>query len=308
MLVSVIIPTLDRPKLLLRAIDSVLRQTHHEIEVIVVIDRPSPETLSAVQTVGDSRLRLIANPHPTTAGGARNVGADHAAGEWIAFLDDDDEWLPNKLEQQLAFAAGRPLALFTCLSRVVTPSATYVWPSVIFDNSNPIDEYLFDRISMSAGWGGIQTSTFLLPRKLFEKVRFNVDSPHDDWEFVLRLSKEAGVPIETGPEVLVVNYFEEARPSLAARSSSWLNSLRWIEGVRPIVTPRAYSGFCLGAVGSRAAREGAYKAFPDLLHRAFRDGSPGLRQILPFLAYWLMPFGIQRRLRGEFRRARVTPN
>jgi hypothetical protein len=158
------------------------------------------------------------------------------------------------------------------------------------------------------GWGGIQTSSFLLPRKLFEKVHFNVDSPHDDWEFVLRLSKEAGAPIETVPEVLVVNYFEEARPSLTARSSSWLSSLRWIESVRPIVTRRAYSGFCLGAVGSRAAREGAYKAFPDLLRRAFRDGSPGLRQILPFLAYWLIPLGFQRQLRGEFRRARITPN
>jgi glycosyltransferase involved in cell wall biosynthesis len=308
MLVSVIIPTLDRPKLLLRAIDSVLRQTHHDIEAIVVVDRPSLETLAAVQTVSDSRLRLIVNPHPTSAGGARNIGADHAAGEWIAFLDDDDEWLPNKLEKQLAFAAGRPPALLSCLSRVVTPHASYVWPQVIFDNYRPVDEYLFDRITLSAGWGGIQTSSFLLPRKLFEMVRFNIDSPHDDWEFVLRLSKQAGAPIETVPEVLLVNYFEDARPSLTARSSSWLSSLRWIEGMRPILTRRAYSGFCLGAVGSRAAREGAYKAFPDLLQRAFRNGSPRLGQILSFLAYWLTPLGIQRQLRSEFRRARTTPN
>ena len=49
MLVSVVIPTLNRPKLLLRAIDSVLRQTHQEIEVIVVVDRPDPDTVSAVQ-------------------------------------------------------------------------------------------------------------------------------------------------------------------------------------------------------------------------------------------------------------------
>jgi glycosyltransferase involved in cell wall biosynthesis len=301
MLVSVVIPTLDRPKLLLRAISSVLRQTHHDIEVIVVVDRPSLETLAAVRSVADCRLRLIVNPHPTTAGGARNVGVDHAAGEWIAFLDDDDEWLPNKLEFQLAFAAGRPPALLSCLSRVVTPYAIYVWPRVIFDNSCPIDEYLFDRMTLSAGWGGIQTSSFLLPRKLFEKVRFNIDSPHDDWEFVLRLSKQAGAPIETIPEVLVVNYFEEARPSLTARSSSWVASLRWIDNMLPFLTRRAYSGFCLGAVASRAAREGAYMAFPELLHKAFRNGSPGPRQIVPFLAYWLTPLGIQRQLRAVFR-------
>ena len=59
MLVSVVIPTLDRPKLLLRAIDSVLCQTHQEIEVIVVVDEPDPDTVSAVQSVDDPRLQLI---------------------------------------------------------------------------------------------------------------------------------------------------------------------------------------------------------------------------------------------------------
>jgi len=111
-------------------------------------------------------------------------------------------------------------------------------------------------------------------RWLFDNVRFNVESPHDDWEFVLRLSKQAEASIDTVPEVLVVLYFEEERLSLTTRTSSWSASLRWLEGIRPILTRRAYSGFCLGVVGSRAAREGAYKAFPELLHRAFRNGSP----------------------------------
>jgi glycosyltransferase involved in cell wall biosynthesis len=301
MLVSVIIPTLDRPKLLLRAIDSVLRQTYEKFEVIVVVDRPDPDTIAAVRAVDDPRVRLVVNPRPSTAAGARNAGADHARGEWIAFLDDDDEWLPSKLERQLAYSSGRPPALLSCLSRVVTPTATYVWPQVIFDNSSPIDEYLFDRRSPLGGWGFIQTSSYLLPRWLFDKVRFNVESPHDDWEFVLRLSKQAGVSIETVPEVLVVLYFEEERPSLTTRTSSWSASLRWLEGVQPILTRRGYSGFCLGVVGSRAARERAYKAFPELVHRAFRNGSPQLWQVLPFLAYWLTPHGFRGLLRGMLR-------
>src|SRR6266481_2753275 len=156
MLVSVVIPTINRPKLLLRAIDSVLRQTHQEIEVIVVVDRPDLETVPVVRAVNDPRVQLIVNAQRTTAAGARNVGVDHAKGEWIAFLDDDDEWLPNKLERQIAFASGRPPALLSCLSRVVTPTATYVWPQEIFDNSRPIDEYLFDRRSLFGGSGGFQ--------------------------------------------------------------------------------------------------------------------------------------------------------
>jgi len=143
-------------------------------------------------------------------------------------------------------------------------------------------------------------------RWLFDNVRFNVESPHDDWEFVLRLSKQAEASIDTVPEVLVVLYFEEERLSLTTRTSSWSASLRWLEGIRPILTRRAYSGFCLGAVGSRAAREEAYKAFPELLHRAFRNGSPELWQVLPFLAYWLTPQGFRGLLRGMLR-GRLDP-
>jgi hypothetical protein len=200
----------------------------------------------------------------------------------------------------------------SCLSRVVTPTATYVSPRVIYDNSAPIDEYLFDRRSLLKEPGFIQTSGYLLPRQLFDKVRFNVESAHDDWEFVLRLSKQAGARIETVPEVLTVLYFEEPRPSYTSRTWSWARSLRWLDSIRPILTRRAYSGFCLGVVGSRAAQEGAYAAFPELLYRAFRYGSPRPWHVLPFLGYWLTPLGFQRRLRGLLRSrpgsaTRVTP-
>ena len=289
-----------------RPTETAVARHRQRIEVIVVVDRPDPETISAVRAVNDPRLQLIVNPQPSIAAGARNAGADHARGEWIAFPDDNDEWLPSKLERQIAFSSGRPPALLSCLSRVVTPTATYAWPQVIFDNSGPIDEYLFDRRSLLGGWGFIQTSSYLLPRWLFDKVRFNVESPHDDWEFVLRLSKQAGASIETVPEVLVVLYSEEERPSLTTRTSSWSASLRWLEGIGPFLTRRAYSGFCLGVVGSRAAREGAYKAFPELLHRAFRNGSPELWQVLPFLAYWLTPQGFRGLLRGMLR-GRLDP-
>jgi glycosyltransferase involved in cell wall biosynthesis len=301
MLVSVVIPTLNRPKLLLRAIKSVLIQTHREIEIIVVVDRPDADTVRAVQSVHDPRLRLIVNPYSLTAAGARNAGADHATGEWIAFLDDDDEWLPNKLERQIAFASDRGPALVSCLSRVVTPTVTFILPQVVYDNSTALDEYLFDRRSLLKGLGFIQTSSYLLPRQLFEKVRFDVDSPHDDWEFLLRLSKQIGARIETVPEVLVVLYFDEPRPSLTTRTLSWSRSLKWLDSIKPIMTRRAYSGFCLGVVGARAARERAYGVFPELLYRAFQNGSPGVWHVLPFLAYWLTPQTFQRKLRGLFR-------
>jgi glycosyltransferase involved in cell wall biosynthesis len=297
-LVSVVIPTRDRPKLVSRAIHSVLDQTHREIELIVVVDGPDPATVAAVRSIEDLRLQIIVNPCSLTAAGARNVGAAHATGDWIAFLDDDDVWLPNKLERQMTFAGATTLV--SCLSRVVTPLATYVWPQSIYDNSIPVDEYLFDRRSLFLGSSFIQTSSYLLPRRLFDRVRFNVESPHDDWEFILRLCNEAGARIETVPEVLVTLYFEEPRSSLS-RAGSWSASLKWIQDIRSIITPRAYSGFCLGVVGARAAKEGAYASFPDLLQTAFRRGAPTLWQVTFYLAFWISPQGVRRRLRALFR-------
>ena len=106
-LVSVIVPTLHRPTLLMRALASVFHQTWQEIEVIVVVDGPDPDTIAILQTIDDPRLRVIVNPRSLTAAGARNAGMDKAKGEWIAFLDDDDEWSPEKLAKQMAYAAGR---------------------------------------------------------------------------------------------------------------------------------------------------------------------------------------------------------
>ena len=106
--VSVVIPTLDRPNLLLRALRSVFNQTYPYCSTSLWWSIwPSEETMSALRAIEDPRLRVIINPRPVNAPAARNVGADHAKGDWIAFLDDDDEWLPEKIEKQLSFGLRR---------------------------------------------------------------------------------------------------------------------------------------------------------------------------------------------------------
>ena len=297
-LVSVVIPTLHRPMLLIRALASVFRQTWRELEVIVVVDGPDPDTIAILQTIDDPRLRVLVNPRSLTAAGARNAGMDDAKGEWIAFLDDDDEWLPEKLAKQMAYAAGRGPVLITCLSRVVTPATSFVRPQVIYDNLRPIDEYLFDRSSPFAGHGFIQTSSYLLPRALGRGLRFRTDTAHDDWDYLLRLSKQKAVRVETVPEILVILYVEDNRASLS-KNSTWLASLQWAERMRPMLTPRAYAGLCLGVVAPRAAKERAYRAAALLLYRAFRHGSPRLWRVAAFVAEWLMPPGVLGRVRQK---------
>ncbi|MBS0418986.1 MAG: glycosyltransferase family 2 protein [Proteobacteria bacterium] len=102
-LVSVVIPTRDRLPLLRRALASVLCQSEQNFEIIVVDDASSdgtPEYLAEL-AADDSRVSVVRNPSPRGGAGARNEGIAKSRGQWIAFLDDDDEWLPVKLEKQL---------------------------------------------------------------------------------------------------------------------------------------------------------------------------------------------------------------
>ena len=99
--VSVIIPTYDRAPVLGRAIDSVLAQTHTDLEVVVVDDASTDETAAVVERRRDPRLERVAHDENRGASAARNTGIEHATGEYVAFLDSDDEWRPRKLERQL---------------------------------------------------------------------------------------------------------------------------------------------------------------------------------------------------------------
>lgn len=106
-LVSCIIPSYKRTNTLKRAINSVLAQTYKTIEVLVVDDNITGDEYSVKirQIVDgyhyDSRVRLITQPKHINGAEARNAGILAAKGEWIAFLDDDDEWLPTKIEKQI---------------------------------------------------------------------------------------------------------------------------------------------------------------------------------------------------------------
>lgn len=99
--ISVIIPTSNRAHLLPRAIESVFNQTYTHLEIIIVDDASTDDTPNVVMALEDNRIRYFC--HTTKCGGsaARNTGIKAAQGDYVAFLDDDDEWLPEKLSKQL---------------------------------------------------------------------------------------------------------------------------------------------------------------------------------------------------------------
>jgi glycosyltransferase involved in cell wall biosynthesis len=106
--VSVIVPTYNRAETLPRAIDSVFQQTHMELELVVVDDGSTDETPSVVREYDDDRLRYLRHEENKNASVARNTGLEAATGEYVAFLDSDDEWHPEKLSRQLEAMKAAP--------------------------------------------------------------------------------------------------------------------------------------------------------------------------------------------------------
>jgi teichuronic acid biosynthesis glycosyltransferase TuaG len=97
---TVIMATYNRQKLLPRAIDSVLKQTFGDFELIVVDNGSTDGTKSFVEGIKDPRVRYVLNPNPTgSCDRPRNIGIRSAKGELISFLDDDDIWYPDRLEK-----------------------------------------------------------------------------------------------------------------------------------------------------------------------------------------------------------------
>ena len=114
-LVSVIIPAWGRPHFLAQSAASVLDQTYRHLELLIVDDWPSNESVALCQSLRatDARVRYLSGGGLGTAG-ARNLGIAHACGSLIAFLDDDDLWYPRKLEVQVAAIQAHPRVGLVC--------------------------------------------------------------------------------------------------------------------------------------------------------------------------------------------------
>ena len=106
-LVSVVIPAYNAERTIAQTIASALAQTITDIEVIVVDDGSEDDTVGVAKSIGDPRVR-VARQRNTGSAAARNKGINQANGEWVAFLDADDLWVPHKLERQLELLAANP--------------------------------------------------------------------------------------------------------------------------------------------------------------------------------------------------------
>lgn len=301
-IISVVIPTFNRPQLLLRAAKSVLTQTFTNIELIIVIDGPDPITRRTVATLRDNRLRCVKLSKNQGAPSARNRGVIEARGHWIAFLDDDDEWYSTKLEEQ--FEVGQQVTqgypIIACRLKVKALGGSYILPRRLPQDSEPIGDYLFARTSLFRGEGSIATSMLLTTKTLLLKYPFKEGlKRHQEADWLLRVSNYEQVKLQFVDLPLGILHIEEGGPRVS-ETGGWKYSFEWIQTCKNLLTPRAYSAFLLTAVGSFASRENDWSAFRLILKEATKFGQPSPVQYGLFLGMWLVPKRLRQTLRVKW--------
>lgn len=300
-LVTAVIPTRGRPEFVIGAVHSALSQTYPNIEVVVVLDGPDAATLERMHEIDDPRLRVIALGNSAGGSEARNRGVQSARGEWIAFLDDDDAWLPEKIALQMKQARSMAAAFPVISSRVIakTPLVAFPLPRKLYAAGQQVGDYLFCPESMTKGGGMMQTSTLLAPRKLLLEVPFRTGlQMHQDWDWLLHAAKHEGVQFLMLPEALAMFATEDGRTS-TGRKADWEFSLRWIREVRGLVSPEAYSSFIAVQCMWRAVKSRAgIVAYARLLRAFAFEGRVSIQSIGLFFVFWLIPERARKSLRN----------
>lgn len=199
-LVSVVIPTYNRERTIARAIRSVLSQTYRDLELIVVDDASHDATRKRVETFTDPRLRYIG--HTTNLGGsaARNTGIEQSRGEYLAFLDSDDEWLPTKLEAQLPLFRSSPsLGIVYCSATYLTGAGAVVRHRVARHRGNVYRQLLLSNEIVGS------TSAAVVPRAVLGRIGgFDVDLPaRQDIDLWVRIAREYTVDFVADPLVQI---------------------------------------------------------------------------------------------------------
>jgi glycosyltransferase involved in cell wall biosynthesis len=250
--VSVVIPTTLRQSLR-DAIQSVRLQDHGgATEVLAIVDRARGDC-------SEKELRLIADADRAVftgggrgAGHARNAGVAAADSDLIAFLDDDDEWLPGKLRAQTTLLRSQPGSgrEYVAGSRVVqrhcrTGRLSSAAPSAIIAPGERIENYLFLRRRPRMARSGFFTSSLLVHRELAGAVEWNEQlRRHQDWDWLLRAQRFHNAKFVQVPDVGAVCTVG-SRGSISARAD-WGSSLAWARSWKHYWSEQTYVDFVAG--------------------------------------------------------------
>lgn len=269
---SVVIPTYNRSLLVLDTLRSCFDQTYPEIEIVIIDDGSTDDTLEVLAAIDDPRLVVV---HQENAGpaAARNHGMRVATGDYIAFLDSDDCWYPEFLEAATTeLQTHGDVLIYGQI--IVDRGVGRYW--VKPDRALGYEEPIFDFLYVHGGF--IQTSTMIIPKKLAEKVKWDEAVTFgDNDQFAIDCWK-TGISFHMMPRpyTLYADIISEDAlsqlPIYAGQSEKYTNFFSWMATQKSQMSPKAWAGFRAGFESVGLARSAPLKSF-SLLWKGYQAGA-----------------------------------
>ncbi len=184
--VSVIIVTYNRPKFISLAIQSVLKQSYQNFEILVVDNGIEKPAKSLVESFNDIRIKYLPQVENTGCSGGKNKGIKNSKCEYIAFLDDDDVWLPKKLELQMKALENSSEDVGFCFTAITEIRDSREIHSQVPDGIDNYFEFALRKFN------GFLSSTLVIKKEVFDEVGLLSEEfpSHTDIDLIIRITKK----------------------------------------------------------------------------------------------------------------------
>lgn len=266
-LFSIVIPAYNRADVIERTLQSLQTQTFGNFEVVVVDDGSNDNLGQVIANFGDPRVRYVWQEN-AGGGAARNRGIDEARGEYVAFLDSDDMFVPRKLELVAALFPLEENAVLYSSMRVDRGVGKYwVRPDRGILPGEDVGEYLFVQNQF------IQTSTIVLKTSFARVIRFNPSlRKGQDLDLCLRLQK-GGAKFQMINEPLIV-WMDVTDAGRTSHLTGYKPILTWLDQCGWMLTKKAYLGYRATVLAYYMGREQPLTVARDLGLGFFVAGVP----------------------------------
>jgi glycosyltransferase involved in cell wall biosynthesis len=277
--VSVVIPTTGR-RSVEAAVLSAREQRGVSVEIVVVCDLAAvPESVQQIRSCVDN---VICTGGARGGSFARNAGVAQSSADYVAFLDDDDAWLPGKLSAQLPVAEGlvadgwHPIVSSRIYQRQSgsspLPSAA---PATLISSDTPPEEYLFRRRRIGTGRQALPTSTLLTSRRLATTCPWNESLPrHQDWDWLVRATRVPHaqlVQIEDATAIYTIG-----SPGSVSARADWRTSWEWVKQWEGVWDKGTFSDFVAAQTLRYALQARDWRGVADLVRAIRRNSAPSL--------------------------------
>lgn len=284
-LISVVLPTYNRSNSIVPSVQSVLRQSWTDLELIIVDDGSEDDTVDVVRQIDDPRIKLVCMEQNSGPSAARNRGIKEARGEWVAFQDSDDEWLPNKLANQMVRIAkmGPSCIAAYCGMAVENPpqengeprtTVRYVPPSTTQRTEGNIVDTLFATSTVS-------TQTLIARRDALHDAGYFDETLQalEDWDLSIRLADRGDFAFVD--QILVIQRFSDNSITRDRRKWAKARARMIAKHVERLQTKPEILSQQYRVLAGEYRREGMFEEAIEAM-RAARQAAPGN------LSLWLL--------------------